>query len=110
MAELSADQLTSPFGDVLPVANKTREGAGQTRPPATPQASSGRPKKTGTQERSPKFQRHQPKGNGRGKGKAQDKRPREKSAHSSQEDTQLEEQLIPMMAQLCLRFEDAITC
>ena len=108
MAELSADQLASLFGDVLPVANKTREGAGMTRPPATPQVSNDRSKKAGTQERPPKFQRQQPKGSGRGKGKAQDKRPREDSAHSSHEDTRLEEQLIPMMAQLCLRFEDAI--
>ena len=108
MAELSADQLASLFGDVLPVANKTREGAGMMRPPATPQVSNDRSKKAGTQERPPKFQRQQPKGSGRGKGKAQDKRPREDSAHSSHEDTRLEEQLIPMMAQLCLRFEDAI--
>ena len=96
MAELSKENVTSLFSDVLPAASLQSN----LRPPATPQnarkAVSGPP---------PKYQKYdKPKGGG--KGKPKDRRQREESNPSSLGNA--ESQLIPLMAQLCLKHEDAI--
>ena len=98
MAELSRENVTSLFSDVLPAASLQSN----LRPPATPQnarkavSSSGPP---------PKCQKYdKPKGGG--KGKPKDRRQREESNPSSLGNA--ESQLIPLMAQLCLKNEDAI--
>ena len=98
MAELSKESVACLFGDVLPTANLIQQGAQSSRLPATPMRGQGRDRLKIT-ERPQKFQK------GKGKG-AKDKRTREESDHSSQDN--LETQLLSMMAQICLRHEDAI--
>ncbi|CAE7380080.1 slc47a1 [Symbiodinium sp. CCMP2592] len=108
MADLTKDQIVSLFGGVLPAVSLA---AGSQRPPATPQQAGRGSQKSGLTERPPKYHKHQTngKGKGNGKGRYKDKRPREDSEHTSaQEGDNLDPQLIPLIAQLCLRFEDAI--
>ena len=87
MAELSKESVACLFGDVLPTANLIQQGAQGSRLPATPMRSQGRDRMKIT-ERPQKFQK------GKGKG-AKDKRTREESDHSSQDN--LESQLLSMM-------------
>ncbi|CAE7208885.1 unnamed protein product [Symbiodinium sp. CCMP2592] len=108
LLKLHLYQIVSLFGGVLPAVSLA---AGSQRPPATPQQAGRGLQKSGLTERPPKYHKHQTngKGKGNGKGRYKDKRPREDSEHTSaQEGDNLDPQLIPLIAQLCLRFEDAI--
>ena len=115
MTELTRADTLSLFGGVLPATSLLQQGAQASKgpsalAPATPTQSRAAQKNSpGLQERPQKFQKpNSGKGRGKGKGIQKDKRQREESEPSSAAHNH-EDSLIPLVAQLCLRHEDAIS-